>query len=49
MMHTAESYQNYWAALTGKNPSDIYVPEALEEMENPLPHDDYDDYNSPFI
>jgi len=29
MNHTEASYRAYWAVLTGKNPSEIYVPEAL--------------------
>lgn len=32
MMHTAESYLAHWATLTGKSPSEIYVPEALRPV-----------------
>ena len=28
---TEESYRAYWAVLTGKSPSEIYVPEAIRE------------------
>lgn len=29
MTHAEESYRSHWAALTGRAPSEIYVPEAL--------------------
>lgn len=33
-MPTAEaSYRSEWAALTGRSPSDIYIPEAIREAK----------------
>lgn len=30
---TEQAYRAYWAALTGKSPSEIYVPEALRAAD----------------
>lgn len=29
-MHTRKSYRAHWAVLTGKSPSEIYIPRALQ-------------------
>ncbi len=47
MRNNEEQYRQEWATLTGKNPSEIYVPEALRDREQdvkvepvtPEPHD----------
>lgn len=31
---TEQAYRAYWATLTGKPESEIYVPEALREEES---------------
>jgi hypothetical protein len=33
MMNTAEQYRAEWSAKTGRAPSDIYIPEALREVD----------------
>lgn len=34
-MHTAQSYAAEWSTLTGRSESEIYVPVALREPEEP--------------
>lgn len=35
MMHTPESYASEWATLTGRSESEVYIPLALREPEEP--------------
>ena len=35
MNDTEASYRREWATLTGKSESEIYVPEAIREPEQP--------------
>jgi len=40
-LHTdAESYRAYWSTLAHRNPSDVYIPEALRDNVPEVPATD---------